>query len=208
MMQNDETTLRTPNGQISISTNPPEGPPITATTATLDVAPKITREDILKLIVGKVLHPLFRHQHLDREVVIGLVGLRGDGKSGSGAVIALLDYMMNGEPVWSNMPIGVRINVDDETARQYGLHHGGTVTYRSKELDKEGLLRFDPQYNHGCYFIDEINMEFAEARRAMSNTNLYMDRVAQQLRKYTNSMIYTVINEMFFYFSGLQSWGL
>jgi hypothetical protein len=161
------------------------------------VAPKITREDILKLVVGKVLHPLFRHQHLDREVIIGLVGLRGDGKSGSGAVIALLDYMMNGEPVWSNMPIGVRINVDDETARQYGLHRGGTVTYRSKELDKEGLLRFDPQYNHGCYFIDEINMEFAEARRAMSNTNLYMDRVAQQLRKYTNSMIYTVINEMF-----------
>jgi hypothetical protein len=129
-----------------------------------------------------------------------LVGLRGDGKSGSGAVIALLDYLMNGEPVWSNMAIGVSITVDDATARKWTngtMKHGGTVTFRSQPLDKEGLLRFDPRYNHGCYFVDEINMEFAESRRAMSNTNLYMDRVAQQLRKYQNSLIYTVINEMF-----------
>jgi hypothetical protein len=146
------------------------------------------------------LKPIFKRQHLNREVIIGLVGLRGDGKSGSGAVIALLDYLMNGEPVWSNMAIGVSITVDDATARKWTngtMKHGGTVTFRSQPLDKEGLLRFDPRYNHGCYFVDEINMEFAEARRAMSNTNLYMDRVAQQLRKYQNSLIYTVINEMF-----------
>jgi hypothetical protein len=199
MTQNDATNLWTPNGEIPFSASPPVDNTVLGDKPgqPSDVVPKYTREDALKLIVGKVLQPLFRHQHLNREVIIGLVGLRGDGKSGSGAVIALLDYMMNGEPVWSNMAIGVRITVEDYRARQYGLHRGGTVTYRSKELDKEGLLRFDPQYNHGCYFIDEINMEFAEARRAMSNTNLYMDRVAQQLRKYQNSLIYTVINEMF-----------
>jgi hypothetical protein len=162
--------------------------------------PLLTREDILKKIVGLELKPIFKRQHLNREVIIGLVGLRGDGKSGSGAVIALLDYLMNGEPVWSNMAIGVSITVDDATARKWTngtMKHGGTVTFRSQPLDKEGLLRFDPRYNHGCYFVDEINMEFAESRRAMSNTNLYMDRVAQQLRKYQNSLIYTVINEMF-----------
>jgi hypothetical protein len=115
-------------------------------------------------------------------------------------VIALLDYMMNGNPVWSNMLIQTAIKVDDETAismTNRAMHKGGVVSYASQNLDKKGLLRFDPQYHDGCYFIDEINMEFAESRRAMSNTNLFMDRVAQQLRKYQNSMIYTVINEMF-----------
>jgi uncharacterized coiled-coil protein SlyX len=167
---------------------------------TTPAKPLATRDDVLRLIVGLKLDPILRRQHLKREVIIGLVGLRGDGKSGSGAVIALLDYMLNNNPVWSNMAIRTAIRVEDETAisMTHGvLHHGGVVTYTSQELDKEGLLRFDPSYHEGCYFIDEINMEFAEARRSMSNTNLFMDRVAQQLRKYQNSMIYTVINEMF-----------
>ena len=197
MIQNDLSTIRTPNGELSISNNPRLAG---TTNQPPDMAPPLTRENLLKKIVGYELKPIFKHQHLNREVIIGLVGLRGDGKSGSGAVIALLDYLMNGEPVWSNMAIGVSINVDDKTASKWTngiIKRGGTVTFRSQELDKEGLLRFDPRYNHGCYFIDEINMEFAEARRAMSNTNLYMDRVAQQLRKYQNSLIYTVINEMF-----------
>jgi len=162
--------------------------------------PVMTREDVLRMIVGLRLNPILRRQHLKREVIIGLVGLRGDGKSGSGAVIALLDYMLSNNPVWSNMAIQTAIKVEDSTAIELthgALRRGGLVPYASKELDKEGLLRFDPQYHDGCYFIDEINMEFAEARRAMSNTNLFMDRVAQQLRKYQNSLIYTVINEMF-----------
>jgi hypothetical protein len=156
---------------------------------TTPAKPLATRDDVLRLIVGLKLDPILRRQHLKREVIIGLVGLRGDGKSGSGAVIALLDYMLNNNPVWSNMAIRTAIRVEDETAisMTHGvLHHGGVVTYTSQELDKEGLLRFDPSYHEGCYFIDEINMEFAEARRSMSNTNLFMDRVAQQLRKYKN----------------------
>jgi hypothetical protein len=169
MTQNDAANLWTPNGEIPFSTSPPVDNTVLGDKSGQppDAVPKYTREAALKLIVGKVLQPLFRHQHLNREVIIGLVGLRGDGKSGSGAVIALLDYLMNEEPVWSNMPIGVRIVIDDETAYKWSkgiLKHGGTVTYRSQKLDKEGLLRFDPRYNHGCYFIDEINMEFAEAR--------------------------------------------
>jgi hypothetical protein len=194
MIQNNLSSLWTPNGEITVSSSPSPAPATNVSPAL------ITREAILKKIVGYELKPIFKRQHLNREVIIGLVGLRGDGKSGSGAVIAMLDYLMNGEPVWSNMAIGVSINVDDATARKWTngtMKHGGTVTFRSQPLDKEGLLRFDPRYNHGCYFVDEINMEFAEARRAMSNTNLYMDRVAQQLRKYQNSLIYTVINEMF-----------
>ena len=134
MKQNDAANLWIPNGEIPFSTSPPVDNTVLVGKPgqPSDVVPKYTREAALKLIVGKVLQPLFRHQHLNREVIIGLVGLRGDGKSGSGAVIALLDYLMNGEPVWSNMPIGVRIIVDDETSNKWSngiMKHGGTVTY-------------------------------------------------------------------------------
>jgi hypothetical protein len=185
------------NNIITVSGQPVGGKPALGSLTDKSIA---TREDVLRTIVGLKLKPIFRRQHLKREVIIGLVGLRGDGKSGSGAVIALLDYMLSGSPVWSNMPIQTAIRVDDETAISMtngAMHKGGVVSYVSQTLDKKALLRFDPQYHDGCYFIDEINMEFAEARRAMSNTNLFMDRVAQQLRKYQNSLIYTVINEMF-----------
>ena len=129
MIQNDLSTIRTPNGELSISTNPPSAG---TTNQPSDIAPLLTREDILKKIVGYELKPIFKHQHLNREVIIGLVGLRGDGKSGSGAVIALLDYLMNGEPVWSNMAIGVSINVDDKTVCKWTngiIKRGGTVGF-------------------------------------------------------------------------------
>lgn len=157
----------------------------------------ITRDDVLRLIPQFELPCIFKRHHLDREVIIGIIGLRGDGKSASGAVISMLDYMFEGLPVWSNMDIGCRLEIDDPTARRYGMKRGGLVEYRSERLDKQAFLQFDPHYRNGCFYIDEINMEFAEARRAMSNTNLYMDKVGQQLRKLKASLIYTVINEMF-----------
>jgi hypothetical protein len=157
----------------------------------------LTREDCLRLIPKHKLHSILRRHHLNREIIIGLVGLRGDGKSGSGASVALIDYLLEDKPVWSNMNISCNINIDDVTARQYGLNKGGSVKFQSEELDKEGILRLDPKYHDGCIFTDEVNMEFAEARRAMSNTNLYVDKVAQQIRKFRNSWIYTAISEMF-----------
>ena len=78
---------------------------------TTPAKPLATRDDVLRLIVGLKLDPILRRQHLKREVIIGLVGLRGDGKSGSGAVIALLDYMLNNNPVWSNMAIRTAIGL-------------------------------------------------------------------------------------------------
>jgi hypothetical protein len=95
------------------------------------------------------------------------------------------------------MEIGHTIDISDEKAQKFGFHHGGVVTYQSEKLDPRRLLRLDPEYNNGIVYTDEVNMEFAEARRSMSNTNLLVDTVAQQIRKYENWWIYTVINEMF-----------
>jgi len=149
----------------------------------------------LKHIIAMNVRALLRHQHLGRDVCTGFIGDRGEGKSIGAGGIALRDYMIQGEPVWSNMAIKCTVNVSDEDAAPYGLD-GGKVVYESIELDKPALLRFDPQFQDGCIVIDEPNMEFAEARRSNTNTNLFFDRVGQQLRKYRSALLYTVVHEM------------
>lgn len=170
------------------------------TTEVIQEAPchegNLNYQDLLRLIPQHEITSLFRRHDLNREVVIGLVGLRGEGKSGTGAVIALVDFMFELMPCWSNMAIRCNLEIDDVAARNYGLPYGGTVSYSSDPLDKKAMLKFDPRFKKGLYFIDEINMEFADVRRAMSNTNLFFDRIIQQLRKAESSLIYTVIHEM------------
>ena len=51
-------------------------------------SPKIgllTKQDILQMIPQYHIRSIFIRQHLDREIVIGTIGDRGGGKSGSDA---------------------------------------------------------------------------------------------------------------------------
>ena len=148
-------------------------------------------EDLIKYSI----RPILRRHHLGRDVVTGFIGERGGGKDLGGATIAFLDYMIEGEPCWSNSKIKVIVNVSDEDASPYGLS-GGQVVYESEELDKPALLRLEDKFHGGVIYISEINMEFAEARRTQTNTNLFFDRAEQQLRKLQSAMIYNVIHEM------------
>lgn len=157
----------------------------------------VSREDVLRLIPQYELKALLKRHHIQREVIIGLIGLRGDGKSASGACLSLIDYMLEGIPVWSNMNVKCDLQIDNETAQKYGLGYGGVVHYATQELEKETLLRLDDRYRRGCLFIDEINIQYANVRRAMANTNVDFNIVIQQLRKFGTSLIYTVIDEMF-----------
>lgn len=150
----------------------------------------------LEELVALQIPPLFRWQHLNRDLVIGLIGDRGDGKSTSGAVIATLDNMMQGEPCFSNMSISVEIECDAEVTKEYGLEPG-IVKYESRHLNMDKFLKFDAEYRGGVFFIDEINIALADARRAMSSQNLAADDVGQQLRKLNSGLIYTCIHEMF-----------
>jgi len=151
----------------------------------------------LNEIIQYEIPPLLRRQHLNRDIIIGLVGDRGDGKSLGGGIIALIDFMLQGEPCWSNMQIGASFDVDDGTANRYGFPQGGVVNFYSEPLDMEKFLRFDESYHGGLFFIDEINIAIADARRAMSNQNLQSDDVGQMLRKLECGLIYTCIHEMF-----------
>ena len=160
------------------------------TTGTEVVAPSL--EDIAKHTV----RALIRRYHLNRDWIIGLVGERGSGKSLGGGNIAVRDFAMNDEPLWSNMQIGLGIEVPQEFATPFGLERG-LVIYKSEYIDKQAFLALDGRYEGGCLFFDEFNLEYGEARRSSANVNLMTDRAIQQLRKLQCGLIYTVLSEMY-----------
>jgi hypothetical protein len=155
------------------------------------------RQQCLNMIPGHEIKPFFIRPHLKREFIIGLIGLRGDGKSGSGASIALVDFAMRGIPIWSNMDIRVDIEIDDATGMKYGLRKGGIARYQSQHIDKQSLLKLDERYTDSFLWLDEINVEYSNVRRFMSNTNVDFNIVIQELRKFHSSLGYSVIDEMF-----------
>lgn len=155
----------------------------------------VTKDDILRAIVRKMVPPFFIHRHIRRERVLGTIGEKGGGKSATTATVGLVDEMIDGRPVYSNIDIACDIVVSDMVAKQYGLNSGGTVHYKSEPLDKERFL------NHGytkcATVIEEINIQFANVRRFMANTNVDFNEVCQQLRHDLVSLYYNVIDEMF-----------
>lgn len=156
------------------------------------------RQKILNLIPQFEIKPIFtRTSPLDREIVLGTVGDKGAGKSASCAGITLVDGMLAGKPVFSNMKLGCDIVIDDETARKYGLNSGGIAHYSSQPLIKDALLNLDDRYRNAYVLIEEINVEYANARKALTNTNTDFNEVCQQLRKFKTSLIYNVTDEMF-----------
>ncbi len=148
-------------------------------------------------IVQFEIPPLFRRQHLNRDVIVGFKGDRGDGKTTGAAAVDIMDYMIAGEPCWSNLNVTASFVISDKTAQCYGFDKGGLANFRSLPLDKNRFLAMDEEYHDGVFFIDEINLWLADARRSMSNQNLFSDDVGQQLRKLKSAIIFTCISEMF-----------
>jgi hypothetical protein len=155
-----------------------------------------TQVPSLEAIVASRVRALLRRFHLSPDWIIGLVGERGSGKSLSGANIAIRDYGMSGAKLWSNMKMKLTVDVSDEVAGCYGAK-GGDVTYEAETIDRNALLRLDSRFEGGHIFLDEINLEYGEARRSSSNVNLNTDTLIQQLRKFRCGLTYTVIDEMF-----------
>lgn len=163
----------------------------------------LSHQDILQLIPQFEIGSIFIHDHLRnpngnrREVTIGAVGDKGSGKSSTDAVLATVNNLIAGRPVWSNMHVALDIKIDDDTARKYRLNYGGVAHYESKPLVKDALLRLDEEYQDGCFLIEEINIEYSNVRRFMANTNVDFNEVCQLLRKLNMDLYYNVIDEMF-----------
>ena len=159
-----------------------------------------SKEDVLRKIVAQHYSYVLYHKYLDREAVMGVIGDRGGGKSASTAMWAFINFMMDGKTVWSNMEIKFGFMLRDEYVEEATgglLKKGGFVFYRSEPLDKVSLLHLDETYRDGCLAIEEINVQYSNARRFMTNTNVDFNEVCQQLRKFNTSLAYNVIDEMF-----------
>jgi len=157
----------------------------------------LTKDDVLRLIVRRLIRPLFLRRHLKREQVLGVIGEKGGGKSATTSTAALTDQLLDGKKVYSNIDVACDIEVGNETAQRYGLSSGGKVHYETIHLEKNALLKLDEKYRNGALIIEEINVQYSNVRRFMSNTNVDFNEVVQQLRKLQTSLYYNVIDEMF-----------
>ena len=134
------------------------------------------------------------------DLIIGLIGDRGGGKSMGGAQVVVRDWMVRGQQCFSNISITPTFHVSDDVMKhwcydKYGVDTGGVVRYESTEIDMHKFMYFDEEYRNSVFFIDEINIAMADARRSMSNQNLWAADIGQQLRKLKSALVYTCIKE-------------
>lgn len=120
----------------------------------------------------------------NRSLIIGFVGARGSGKSVGAARTVIMDYMLAGKQVWSNMEIGFNLG-----------ENGQKIPIVSKPLDTLSLVELDKVYANGLLYVDEVNL-LAEARRAMSQENLMFSYILQQLRKRRLTIIWSAQSEL------------
>ena len=137
----------------------------------------------------------FRKDHLKRKPKIVLIGMPGSGKSVSYGFIILNQFMLWGEPCWSNLPIKHTYTVTDNEVAKYGIK-GGEAVFESKKIDKYKLIRLNKEYYGGVIGLDEVNVEFADAMKTTSNVNFYFDQADQQLRHSACGLVCTSIDEM------------
>ena len=148
-----------------------------------------------------IVHRLLRQTNLrnfdknfNRDLIIGFIGDRGGGKSIGGSQVVTRDYLVRGEPCFSNIEIRPSFKIDDQLSSEwigseYGLADGGVANYSSQPLDIYKFLQFSDEYSGGVIYIDEINIALADARRSMSYQNLGSADVGQQLRKLKTALI-------------------
>lgn len=147
----------------------------------------IRMENYLKHYVRENLIP-YRFLNFDRltklSKCIGLIGPRGSCKSLTAAAMGIVDYLIPGYKLISNMEIKWALKMANYI-----------VGYQSNELDQAEFLNFDIE-DSVAVMVDEVNIEFSEARRSITNRNLIFNKILQQLRKKKMNLIYTVQHEM------------
>ena len=118
-----------------------------------------------------------------RSLVLGFVGPRGSGKSVGAARTVILEHMLRGKKVWSNMEIGFNL-----------INNGTSRIVKSIPLDRLTMEELDKVYTDGIIYCDEVNL-MMEARRSMSQENLMFSYILQQLRKRRLTIIWSAQSE-------------
>lgn len=160
-------------------------------------AHSVSIEPSLKDVVAVTVRPFFWQTHTNPDIIIGLIGDRGSGKTTGGVFLALKDFVFRGFKLFSNMDIHAGVSVPDVLSQAMINKPGGIVSYKSGHINKQQFLSLDGRYDGSCLFFDELNLEYGESRKSMTNVNLAVDTSVQQLRKMECPLVYTVLNEAY-----------
>lgn len=121
-------------------------------------------------------------------LVTGIIGGRGGGKSCAATQIGVIDYLLAGYTVYSNMEIGCKVKYRD-----------AEKDFSSIELDKVALLDVksaDSAFERkSLILVDELNQELGDALRSTTNKALFWSYVMQQIRKKQLDIIWTTQDE-------------
>lgn len=144
----------------------------------------LTQEQTIEVMLS-VFHTrrLFKGGYLKNiSLVFGFVGPRGSGKSVGASALAIIDFLLDGKTVWSNMDIEITVKYRD-----------CEKVFRSEPLDKASLMDindFEANFADGLIMIDELNIEIGDARRSMANQMLWFDFMLQEVRKRKMNICY------------------
>lgn len=146
---------------------------------------------------GQTIDMLLKYMHWQRilkckhlaklSIVFGLIGPRGSGKSVGAVQYAVIDYLLAGKTVWSNMDIELNVRYRD-----------CNKVFRSEPWEKAALMDindFETKYSNGLILIDELNIVMGDARRSMSNAALWFSYMLQEVRKRQINICYTLQSE-------------
>lgn len=120
---------------------------------------------------------------------VALIGARGSGKSAGACQIAVIDGLLAGRRVVSNMPIAVKVRYRD-----------CEKVFETEDLDAVSMLdvnEFDDNYQDCMIVVDETNLALADSQRSTSNQALFFSYILQQLRKRKLDFIFTCQSESF-----------
>jgi len=128
--------------------------------------------------------------HLNNiSLCIALIGNRGSGKSVGATQIVVIDGLLAGRKVVSNMPISLKVKYKD-----------AEKVFETDDLDAVTMLDFNDFENNyeDCWIlIDETNINIADAYRSTSNQSLFFTNLLQQMRHRNLDFCFTTQSEMF-----------
>jgi len=142
---------------------------------------------------------MLRHFHKRRIIKVGhlvglslcwvFIGVRGSGKSVGATQVAVIDGLLAGRKVVSNMPIQVKVKYKD-----------AEKVFETEDLDAVSMLdinEFNDNYEDCMIVIDESNLNIADAMRSTTNQALYFGMILQQMRHRKLDFVMTTQDEGF-----------
>lgn len=122
------------------------------------------------------------------DLCIAFIGPRGSGKSVGATGVAILDGLLAGRRVVSNMPIAVKVKYRD-----------AEKVFQTEDIDATMMLdvnEFSRNYFNVMVVVDEVNVYLADSMRSTSNQALFFSYILQQMRHRQLDFIFTTQSEM------------